>query len=220
MLASHGWTEGVFRFFAKLAAPLNPWVDWSFGFNSGESTLEQALQLFREKFFMNSTEIYGISMVLSLIAYCLGSWIARRFFGVPLFNLDKLLHRGEYADEEVKAQAETCGKKPSILSRIIGIDDEYTRGDRVVAWSVFIYSIVYQLGLTFLVVLLWNAATPWPSKWWGKYYYVTSLIIPMIIGCVSTVWFFWGGIRDGIRLFRDLDARVRDARDNGMIEEG
>ena len=220
VLASHGWTEGVFRFFAKLAAPLNPWVDWSFGFNSGESTLEQALQLFREKFFMNSTEIYGISMVLSLIAYCLGSWIARRFFGVPLFNLDKLLHRGEYADEEVKAQAETCGKKPSILSRIIGIDDEYTRGDKVVAWSVFIYSIIYQLGLTFLVVLIWNAATPWPSKWWGKYYYVTSLIIPMIIGCVSTVWFFWGGIRDGIRLFRDLDARVRDAHDNGMIEKG
>ena len=50
-------------------------------------------------------------------------------------------------------------------------------------------------------------------------YYVTSLIIPMLIGCVSTVWFFWGGIRDGIRLFRDLDARVRDAHDNGMVEK-
>ena len=230
VLASHGWTEGVFRFFAKLAAPLNPWVDWSFGFNTGESTMEQALQLFREKFFMNSTEIYGISMVLSLAAYCIGSWIARRFFGVPLFNLDKLLHRGEYADELRQADdskvshqgvpaggALACLKR--LLSRLVGIDEEYTRGDKVLAWSVFIYSIIYQLGLTFLAVLLWNVASPWPSEWWGKYYYVTSLIIPMLIGCVSTVWFFWGGIRDGIRLFRDLDARVRDDHDNGMVEK-
>ena len=88
VLASHGWTEGVFRFFAKLAEPLNPWVDWSFGFNSGESTLEQALQLFREKFFMNSTEIYGISMVLSVAAYCLGSWIALKCGWCQMFNLD------------------------------------------------------------------------------------------------------------------------------------
>ena len=228
VLASHGWTEGVFRFFAKLAAPLNPWVDWSFGFNTGESTLEQALQLLREKFFMNSTEIYGISMVLSLAAYCIGSLIARRFFGVPLFNLDKLLHRGEYADELEQADGGEGSRQgvhaggvlafvKRLLSRIVGIDEEYTRGDRVLAWSVFIYSIIYQLGLTFFAVLLWNVASPWPKAWWGKYYYVTSLIIPMIIGCVSTVWFFWGGIRDGIRLFRDLETRVRDDQDNGFV---
>ncbi len=99
VLASHGWTEGVFRFFAKLAGPFNPIVDWSFGFNSGESTLEEALQLFREKFFMNSTEIYGISMVLSVIAYCLGSWIALKAGWCKPYNLDKLFHSGEGADE-------------------------------------------------------------------------------------------------------------------------
>ena len=102
-LSLHGWTEGVFRFFAELSRPLNPYVDWSFGFNSGESTLEQALQLFREKLFINSTEIYGLSMVL---------------------------------------------------------------------------------------------------------------------GMVCTVWFIWGGIRDLIRLFRDLGARVRDASDNGFVRRG
>ena len=105
------------------------------------------------------------------------------------------------------------------MSRIVGIDEEYTRGDKILAWSVFIYSIVYQLGLTFFAVLLWNVASPWPKAWWGKYYYVTSLIIPMLIGCVSTVWFLWGGIRDGIRLFRDLDARAIDASDNGFVQK-
>ena len=46
---------------------------------------------------------------------------------------------------------------------------------------------------------------------------MTSLIIPIIVGCVSTVWFMWGGIRDSRRLFRDLEARVTDASDNGFV---
>ena len=220
LLASRGWTEGVFRFFAKLAAPLNPWVDWSFGFNSGESTLEQALQLFREKFFMNSAEIYGISMVLSLAAYCIGSWIALKAGWCKPYNLDKLLHRGEYADEAEKERMAKASKvKVSIFSRIVGIDHEYTRGDRIIAWSVFVYSIVYRLFLAFVVVMLWNTFSPWPKSWWGTYYYVCSLIIPIIVGCVSTVWFLWGGIRDGIQLFKDLDKRVIDAADNGMVRK-
>jgi hypothetical protein len=210
VLAHHGWTEGVFRFFAKLAAPLNPWVDWSFGFNSGESTLEQALQLFREKFFMNSTEIYGISMVLSVAAYCFSSWIALKVGWCKMYNLDKLLHRGECADEK-------DSPRPSLLSRLVGIDAEYTLGDKVIAWSVFVYSIGYQFFLAFVVVCLWNMASPWSKAGWGRYYYITSLIIPMFVGCVSTVWFLWGGIRDGIQLFKDLDCRVRDASDNGFV---
>ena len=219
VLARHGWTEGVFRFFAKVAEPFNPYVDWSFGFNSGESTLEQAIQLFREKFFMNSTEIYGISMVLSLIAYCLGSWIALKAGWCKPFNLDKLLHRGEYADEaEKERMAKAASVKVSLLERIVGIDGEYTRGDRIIAWSVFIYSIGYGFGVVFLGVLFWNFVSPWPKPWWGTYYYITSLIVPIIVGCVSTVWFMWGGIRDGIRLFKDLDARVADASDNGFVD--
>ena len=218
ILERNGWTEGVFRFFAKLAAPFNPWVDWSFGFNTGESSLEQALQLFREKFFMNSTEIYGISMVLSVIAYCIGSWIALRCGWCKMYNLDKLLHRGEYADDAEKERMRRAAEvKVSILSRIVGIDGEYTLGDRIIAWSVFVYSIVYRLGIAFLLVFLWNMGSPWPKSWWGNYYYIVHLIIPIIVGCVSTVWFLWGGIRDGIQLFRDLDKRVIDESDNGMV---
>ena len=219
-LQQHGWEEGVFHFFANLVRPLNPIVDWSFGMNSGESTPERALELFREKFFMNSTEIYGLSMVLSVVAYCLGSWLALRMGWCKPFNLDRLLHRGEYADEDEKARmARAKAKKVSIFARIIGIDNEYTRGDKIIAWSVFLYSIVYRLGIAFVVVLLWNMHSPWPKAWWGKYYYVTSLIIPMIVGCVSTVWFIWGGIRDGRRLFKDLEARVVDASDNGFVRK-
>ncbi len=236
-LDARGVTESVFLFFAKLASPLNPWVDWSFGFNSGESSLEQAVQLFREKFFMNSTEIYGISMVLSIAAYCIGSYIALKAGWCRLFDLDRLLHRGRYAADaenesgathQMKGDAEhqssfTFPRRAAafaarMLQRIVGIDDEYTIGDKIIAWSVFAYSVCWQFGFAFVGVFLWNAASPWPKAWWGRYYYITSLIIPIIVGGISTVWFIWGGIRDGIRLFHDLDARVADASDNGMVK--
>ncbi len=215
LLASHGWTEGIFSFFAKIARPLNPWIDWSFGLNSGESTLEQALQLFREKFFMNSTEIYGISMALSVIAYCLGSWIALKAGWCKMHDLDKLLHRGEVIPANPVKEASASLRLR--VEKLVGIDEEYTFGDKVIAWSVFAYSIGYQFFLAFVVVCLWNMASPWPKTWWGKYYYTTSLIVPMLVGCVSTVWFLWGGIRDSIQLFKDLDSRVRDASDNGFV---
>lgn len=247
LLSAHGLAEGTFRLFARLSRPLNPWVDWSFGFNSGENTLEQALLLFREKFFMNSTEIYGIAMVLSVATYCLGSWIALKSGRCGLFDLDKLLHREKCAGELHPATAivnpATGNRQPacrndgnprrtsavacrmsralrlcaSALNKLVGIDSEYTTGDKVIAWSVFLYSIGYQFGLAFLAVLLWNMASPWPKAWWGRYYYVTGLLVPIAVGCISTVWFLWGGIRDIMRLFRDLDARVADASDNGFV---
>ena len=279
-LSLHGWTEGVFRFFANLSRPLNPYVDWSFGFNSGESTLEQALQLFREKLFINSTEIYGLSMVLSIAAYCLGSWVARRFFGVKPYDLDGLLHRGKAATQENDgrrcaandgalranddggcaandgASRQMTDEKPTavnsslrgkaarviaaegrpslprgarqvirgvaafasrMLRRLVGIDEEYTRGDRIIAWASFFYMFVWRIGIATMGVMFWNMARPFPAEWWGDYYYVMTLCIPMVLGMVCTVWFIWGGLRDLIRLFRDLGARVRDASDNGFV---
>ncbi|MGI5869422.1 MAG: sodium:solute symporter family transporter [Kiritimatiellia bacterium] len=216
-LARNGWTEAWFSFFAKVVKPLNPWVDWSYGFNSGESTYAEALQLFCEKFPPNSMEIYFLSMVLSVGAYVIGSWVAIKCGKYGLFNLDKMLNRGEYADEEEKERIRLAqSKRVSILSRLVGITNEYTTGDRIIAWSVFIYTIGYRFILTFVVVWIWNVVSPWPKAWWGTYYYVTSLIIPMLIGIVSTVWFMWGGIKDLFQLFRDLDARVIDTTDNGM----
>jgi hypothetical protein len=47
---------------------------------------------------------------------------------------------------------------------------------------------------------------------------VTTLIIPSIVGVITTVWFMWGGIKDIRALLRDLETRERDALDNGMVE--
>jgi len=52
---------------------------------------------------------------------------------------------------------------------------------------------------------------------WGVYYYITTIVASLLVGCVSTVWFMWGGFRDMVAMFRDLAARVANPLDDGRV---
>ena len=194
-LEKMGWVEGLNNFLVTVSSPFNPWIEWSMD---------------PVKFPINSFEIYFISMVLSVGGYVIGSYLTYK----P-YDLDKLLHRGKYADgpEPVKEK----WTLRNIFSKIIGITPEYTRGDRIIAYSVFFYSVVYSVGIVFFGIVIWNAIWPWPHSWWTVKFFITTLLIPGIVGVISTIWFMIGGSIDAILLFRDLKKRVEDPNDNGQI---
>lgn len=194
-LEKMGWVEGLNNFLVTVSSPFNPWIEWSMD---------------PVKFPINSFEIYFISMILSVGGYVIGSYLTYK----P-YDLDKLLHRGKYADgpEPVKEK----WTLRNIFSKIIGITPEYTRGDRIIAYSVFFYSVVYSVGIIFFGIVIWNAIWPWPHSWWTVKFFITTLLIPGIVGVISTVWFMIGGSLDAIQLFRDLKKRVEDPNDNGQI---
>ena len=216
-LESHGWTESVFRFLANVSKPFNPWVDWSCGLHGGQRTLEEALQFFHEKFPVNSIEISFLAMILALVFYVVVSLLTCR----EPYDLDRLLHRGKWAvgDDAAAVAAKPRPLWRRLLESFVNITPEYTLGDKIIAWSVFVYSIVYKFFLAFLAVAIWNAFSPWKPEWWGTYFLVTTLFIPALNGCVTTVWFMWGGIKDIRALLRDLAARERNELDNGMVSE-
>jgi hypothetical protein len=105
----------------------------------------------------------------------------------------------------------------NVIRKLLGIDKECTRGDKILIWSVFVFTIVYQMFACFIVVVIWNAISPWPDAWWSHYFYVTQLVVPAIIGVISTVWFVWGGVVDTKQLFKDLSARVDNPLDDGRV---
>ncbi|MGE4564954.1 MAG: hypothetical protein AB7F32_08785 [Victivallaceae bacterium] len=85
--------------------------------------------------------------------------------------------------------------------KLIGITPEYTTGDKVIAWSVFIYTFIFQIGICFAGVLIWTLFSPWPASWWSRYFYHTGLVVAGVVGMVSTIWFLVGGIMDTPQAF-------------------
>ena len=195
-LVKMGWAEQIGIFLEKVSKPFNPWVVW---------TMDPI------KFPINSKEIFFLAMVFSLIMY----WVVSLATCRKPFNLEKMLHRGEYADEKsIKPPA----VKRSIFSRLIGITPEYTKGDRIIAYSVFCYTFVYRFIFTFIMVVIWNTISPWKPYWWDRYFLITSLIVPGIVAAISSVWFLIGGVIDLKRLFVDLRNRGDiDVNDNGQV---
>jgi hypothetical protein len=199
-LESNGWHEPVGTFLETVSSPFNPYVMW---------------EMNSVKFPINSYELYFMALVSGVVAYILGSLFSRK----EPFNLDRMLYRGIYdvAHENVepfKWSLRTAANK------LIGITPEYTRGDKVIAWSVFGYAIIYKFGFCFIGVLIWNMISPWPLEWWSTYFFITSLVVTAVLGVISTVWFLIGGVIDLRKLFRDLERRVDDPLDNGMVEDG
>ncbi len=193
-----GWAEAADKLLRAASAPFSPYVEW---------------HLDPVKFPINSWELLGIAMVGGLFAYVGASLLTYR----KPYNLDRMLHRGKYSIDGVKRISSPWTWR-SFMGKLIGITPEYTRGDRWIAWSVFAYTFVYQIGLCFVVVVIWNVISPWPAEWWSLYFYINSVLIAAVIGVVSTVWFMIGGIIDTRRLFKDLEARLDNPLDDGRVE--
>lgn len=187
----------VTAFFDKITAWFGPYIVW---------------EMDPVKFPVNSYEIYFLAMVFGVLAYVIGSLVTYR----EPYNLDRLLHRGKYSNGESKDTTSAWTWK-SVWGKLIGIDDEYTKGDKIIAWSVFGYAIVFQFVISFVGVLIWNAISPWPAEWWGTYFFITLIVVGILVGSVSTVWFMVGGIKDIRRLFQDLAKRVDNPLDDGWV---
>ncbi len=196
-LESREWVLPLENFLHAVSSPFEPWIHW---------------QMDSVRFPINSYEIFFIAMLLAVSGYIIGSYATYQ----P-FDLDRLLHRGKYSDGESNLKPSASWSPLALVKRVVGIDSEYTLGDKIIAWSVSIYSFGYVFGLNFITVLTWNAFDRWPLPWWSRYFFITSLVIPGIIGVISTVWFMIGGARDTIRLFKELKIQVEDQSDNGQI---
>ncbi len=180
------------------SAPFNPYIKWEMSPN---------------KFPINSQEMYFMAMVLSLSLFVIVSLLTCK----KPHNMDRMLHRGKYRREgEVLIQEKITLR--NAFRKLIGIDSQYTKGDKILAWSVFIYAFGWSFLTAFVGVAVWNFIKPWPQSWWGTWYYITCVVIGcMLVGAVSTVWFSIGGTRDLLRMFKALAIKETNMLDDGRV---
>lgn len=163
-----------------------------------------------DHFPFNSNWIWFFS-IITAIGFYLG--LSLLTYRQP-FNLDQMLHRGQYAAPEEAAMKALIPKKISIRA-LMGITKDFTTGDLAISWSLFIYRFGWFVA--FVSIVAWNIVHPWPANWWVNFSYIGYVFIEFFIGVTVTVWFTWGSIVDLKKLFAKLRVVRRNALDDGTV---
>jgi SSS family solute:Na+ symporter len=163
------------------------------------------------KFPINGQYMFFVAMVTSILLYVLISLLTCR----RNFNMEKMLHRGQYALAEDKVKAEFA--KRWYWGSIIGIDRNFTVGDKAISISVFSWTMFWWV--VFVIVTIWNIFSPWPVSRWAAYWHYYAIIIPLVIGVITTAWFVYGGVHDLRELFKNLKTYKSDNLDDGTVKE-
>jgi SSS family solute:Na+ symporter len=167
-----------------------------------------AIHQIEPDFFINGQEFWGIAMAVSSIVYIAVSLLNRKHS----FDMDKLLHRGQYA---VKEEMTIIEQVPSRGMKMLGMGKEFTRGDKIIylvaySWTL-IWTIVFLAG-TFINLSSEVSDASWMSFW--KIFVLVNIAASAIV----VVWFTIAGTRDLKDMLLRLRTMVRDHHDHGFVD--
>jgi SSS family solute:Na+ symporter len=160
---------------------------------------------------LNGAWVSFFAMIAAVITYVGVSLLTCR----QEFDLDRALHRGKWAVDESGNPLPPVPKPPRSWKAILGIDPNFTRGDKVISISLFTWSMSFFA--VFIIVSVWQVFWRWPTQWWTNYWYIVGILIPLGVTFITTVWFTIGGIHDIRRLFRTLAQTGRNELDDGTV---
>ncbi|MFH1614097.1 MAG: sodium:solute symporter [Planctomycetota bacterium] len=190
----------------KLGTTLAAWCAMIVGLTFGVGGI--VIKQINPDFFVNEQWMLFITMVSASITYVLVSLLGKK----NDFNMDRMLHRGKYADEDDASKI--IGIPPRGLKALFSMSKEFTRSDKaiyvlVTAWAIawaalFIFGTIYQI--------IFGIKTEIWAKFWHFY-----VILGFVLGIGTLVWFTIGGIRDMKDMYRILGSAQRDYSDDGTV---
>jgi len=170
---------------------------------------EQLVAVLTPIFDLTGQEMAFWSIVIVILLYVFVSLTSSR----KPFNLDRMLHRGQYAvaGEEVL----DVERKKTFLEKM-GWTKEFTKSDKIVAGITLAWPLVWFA--IFIVGNSWHLLKKggipdesWLSFWfyWTWFIYATSIVV--------TVWFIIGGLYDVKYLYRHLGTMQANEQDDGRV---
>jgi SSS family solute:Na+ symporter len=168
-----------------------------------------------DKFPINGQWVYFICIVTGIFLYVSFSLLEHYVRHLPDFNIDKMLHRGKY---DTVHEHVVENSKLSLLSRRLGITEEFTIGDKLIYWASIVWTLIWFL------IFIWFTSqhfllggvsdVQWETLWHYKIY------ITLILGFVTTIWFLCGGLIDVVKLFKALNSVKLNDADDGSVVNG
>jgi len=151
-----------------------------------------------------------MAMVLASVVYFLVSLLTPR----KAFNLDKLLHRGEYAvkDDSIAGSNEVVkGWK------VLAPTKEFTRGDKAIYWATTGWTaswvVVFVIGTLFYFFV-----RPFTNDQWMSFWQVYTYLF-LGASIIVTVWFTIGGFKNLFEMIHALKHNIRDHKDDGFVQK-
>ena len=155
---------------------------------------------------MNGQWVMLTAMAASTTVYILVSL----FDNKPAFNLNRMLHRGEYA----AAGSDKSISMPPVGFRALYWTKEFSFWDKV----FYAITMVWMLGwfAVAAIQLIWQLVFGIETEGWLKFWHF-YLIMSLVLGIVMTIVFTVGGFIDLKYLFNKLATLKRDDLDDGMV---
>lgn len=172
-----------------------------------------------EKFPFDGQWVNFFAICSSIAAYAGFSLLDWLVLKKRPYNLEKMLHRGKYrvaADHEDETYIEPVSGWRALLT-----NEEFTRADKFVYWGNVTWSVgwltVFIIGTLISLALLARGQDISVDSWAN--FWAVKIILTLIVGTITTIWFFIGGIRDVRDLFKTLATIKRDHTDDGRVTE-
>lgn len=169
-----------------------------------------------ENFPVNGQEFWALAMGISAITFILVSLAGRK----EPFNLDRLLHRGRYADRgsSTESRAPEPGEGWSgfraRLWNALKFGSEFTRGDRAIYVANYVWTVCWFL--VFVIGTIYNLSHEVSDDAWMRFWKVyVGIHVGLSVGTV--VWFSTGGVLDLKKMLNRLQTRKRDHLDDGFV---
>lgn len=131
------------------------------------------------------------------------------------FNMDRLLHRGQYAVAADRVEEHEEVEKRFRWYRILGITDKFSVADRCVAIGVFSWGMMWVAVM--IIGTIWNLVSPWSDQVWSHFWWWAAIMLPLGMGAVTTIWFTVGVLKDLRRFFNTLGNERVDETDDGTV---
>ena len=165
------------------------------------------------RFPLNGQILAFVVSVLGFFSYFIVSWFDRKLHGLKEFNLNRMLHRGEFDTTGEHTETWNAGR----IWRILGLTNEFTVFDRILFFASIVWTLiwtgVFAAGTVGHFVFHWEDIT-WLKMW--QFY----VMLAFVLGIFTTVWFLIAGFRDIGRLFKSLASNERNLADNGQVIDG
>jgi solute:Na+ symporter, SSS family len=160
-------------------------------------------------FFINGQQFWGLAMLGSSVVYILVSLLSRQ----RDFNMDKMLHRGNYA---IEGESKVVSEVPSRGFKMLGMGKEFTLGDKII--YIAAYSWTFAWTLVFLIGTWFNVTSEVSDSSWLTFWHL-FILVNTVVSVFIIIWFTIGGTRDLKDMLKRLATAPRNHQDDGFVQK-